>query len=1014
MPADGEVVVLAKQWPGDVYATEGAIENAKKGWAFIYRNSGGVYSFEFHICYNSGSYKKLWNWNWTLQTNRYYHISMSRGPRSVDYRYMQMNIDKFNINYFGGGASYGYNINVPNAPVIIGQNVDGLVDGMRISVDSNSAYAGRVYWNQYTDLNAFETEEYERMYTYQLYVSDNNINFGHYADVDTYYDNSFSYHTANGVYSAQYYTYFAIDLEQRHKLGLLRTFGDTNNRHVVSLTSNTSYSNVESTDPFDIVMDSTADDARWLIVRLLNGNGTLYTIRSLGLYPDMTESIAPGGDKYNCVWAPFGTSITTFDGANNLALGKPVTASSEFGNMYAANVTNGSLETNLIDVWGTESEASPWLEIDLEEDKQVYRVKIYHGIDGTTATYLINNYTVSYKAEDDTSYTTAFTITGNGSQSRVHDLSVPVTARYIRVNITSYTTLLTTLPVGNSVAFFEGATLREVEVYEYYGFTSINSELYPIITINLRDQFEFTGHTLIGMNAEDTSTDWSNATSNFTYANYVRSDPHKVYFEPWGSDVGYGQWVAIMRNTATDLSSGPDLLKGAIIQADDPRPSEHGWWWQSELSAIDTTYAVPGDYASAGVHIAYPATSGIDHVRLIEGDNFGVDSYLSWRDAFSFNWYIEDISLLDMSYGYMYFGGKDHTPSAYPVLYKWYFSTMSGTLHNGWNSMSLEFRRADEIEYTDAPEGSDDARILDLMTLSSIGVLFKGLGQPFDMSVEGFTIVRNHFNLYTPEMEGLYLTHRDYLSIPMGGFDFTKGTLEFFMKPDYAFTARDSFGKVKNRALFNMSNTANDIFGAMITFRGLEVYYGNLNKDLRTASLDLTTASYLDRFFHIAFVFSSDGSGMGDGSTIKIYVDGGLIGVLHETWVINDSKHFKFIIGGQGPLTLKQGGYIDTHSVDAVLANLKIYNYCKSNFEDSITGTATPRYEQLVSPNQLIEISKDNLTFYKVGDPELPLYFDDVPVDSKIPIYVRSDMPDSMTGREKRTAGLLVSWDIGV
>jgi sarcosine oxidase delta subunit len=579
LPADGESVVIAKQWPGDTYATEGATENAKKSWAFLYVNNGGTYRFEFHVCYNTGSYNRLWTWNYTLQTNRYYHIALSRGPIGVDWRYMQMNIDRFNVSTFGGGASYGYNINVTDAPITIGQGLDGLLDNMRISVDSNDDYAGRIYWNSWTDLPAFETEEYERMYTYQLYVSDNNLNFGHYADVDALYDNSFSYHTSNGVYSSQYYTYFAIDLEQRHKLGLLRTFGDTSYRHNVSLTSNTLYSNVETTNPYDIVMDSTYEDARWVVVTLLNGNGTTYTIRNLGLYPDITESIAPGGDKYNCVWTSFGKSITTFDAATNLALGKTVTASSQYGNMFVENIVNGDLETNLADVWGSDEDSTQWVEVDLEEDKQLYRFVIYHGSDGSSSNYMVHNYTIEYKADGDTDYTTAFTITNNSSQSRTHDLSSPITARYVRMYITSYSSLRTAVPIGTTTSFFRGATLREIEIYEYYGFTTVNSQEYPMITINLQDQFQMTGHSVVGIDAEDSSTDWSNSSSEFTYANSVRNNPHKVYFEPWGSNVGFGQWVAIRRNTATDLSSGPDILKGITITAEDPRPSEHAWWW---------------------------------------------------------------------------------------------------------------------------------------------------------------------------------------------------------------------------------------------------------------------------------------------------------------------------------------------------------------------------------------------------------------------------------------------------
>jgi hypothetical protein len=113
---------------------------------------------------------------------------------------------------------------------------------------------------------------------------------------------------------------------------------------------------------------------------------------------------------------------------------------------------------------------------------------------------------------------------------------------------------------------------------------------------------------------------------------------------------------------------------------------------------------------------------------LVEGDTFGVDQYLSWRDYFSFNWYIEDISLVDLSYGYVYFGGSDYTPAENAVRYKWFFSSISGSLHNGWNDMELEFRSCDEIDYTEASDEYDNASTLDLITLSSIGLFLRVWG----------------------------------------------------------------------------------------------------------------------------------------------------------------------------------------------------------------------------------------------------------------------------------------------
>jgi hypothetical protein len=69
----------------------------------------------------------------------------------------------------------------------------------------------------------------------------------------------------------------------------------------------------------------------------------------------------------------------------------------------------------------------------------------------------------------------------------------------------------------------------------------------------------------------------------------------------------------------------------------------------------------------------------------------------------------------------------------------------------------------------------------------------------------------------------------------------------------------------------------------------------------------------------------------------------------------------------------------------------------------------------LLKPNDFIAISKDNVTFHKVGSSELPFFFEEVPADSSIPIWVRVNVPRfGLTGKEKRTAEVLASWDIGV
>jgi len=100
-------------------------------------------------------------------------------------------------------------------------------------------------------------------------------------------------------------------------------------------------------------------------------------------------------------------------------------------------------------------------------------------------------------------------------------------------------------------------------------------------------------------------------------------------------------------------------------------------------------------------------------------------------------------------------------------------------------------------------------------------------------------------------------------------------------------------------------------------------------------------------------------------------------------------------------------------SIDGVVSNFKIYNYCKTDFADSIGNYEVPK-TALVRPNEMIEISKDNITFYNIGDTSLPLVYNSVPNNNMVSVYIRSIVPDGLTGAEKRTASIVASWHVTI
>jgi len=1025
LPEVGSPAVIAKAWPDDTYSSNSTL-NPSRSWALILNNTGTNYVLEFHACYNNTSYSKILSYTWNPQTNRWYHVNFSRGPVNADRWYNTcFVIDRY---IYANASNANFSINNTTTPIIIGKNLNGLISNLRISKSINSISAGgRIYRNTpNNDDPPFITYDWERMYTIQLYVSDNNAYYGHYMDVETYrgdmgldfyddYDIFGHYYSSNAAYSSGYYSYFAIDLEQRHKLSLIRSFGSATDRLEFSINSNVEYAVDEVSCPTMINFNDDYDDCRWVIIKLYNGDGTTRVIRKLGIYPDVTECFSNSLNKYNCVWTDLGKSITSFYTQRNLAIGATISGSSAFGTLGYYNIIDGVKEYDFYKVWGSDGETNPWIILDLGAEYQIYRFKVFHGVTKGDTDFMITGYNILYST-DATNYSTAFTITSNLSFERTHDLATPITARWIKFYVTSFNSRnIYIRDEENKYRFFSGAVLRELEVYEYYGFETISSEEYPIVAINLGDQYYLqTEHEIVGIDAESTTYDWSNDPQYFCYSDSVLNDPKKIAFSNWGEDPNYEKWILIQRNTATNYNSGPDYLKHLIVKSiDKQNPCEHPHWWRSYYSTIKSDYSRGGVNSIRSIEIDYPAITQLDIISFIEGDDFGTDAIASWRDGLGFVMDIEGSENIDLNNSYFFLGGYDSTANKNEVVYKWYMSTISGAIDDVSKPLLLRFKLADTVDYTKSSNPADsDTRIVSNLLLKKLGVALKGTGAgPIKMFLDGFKIQRNHFLDGLYEGTGLYLTADDFFTAPLSEFRMSSGALSFWTRLDYNFLGRDNYGVFKNRVLFHFNNVHNDVFGCQISKYGLEFYVGNLNDNLNTLSIS-GDGFPVDSMFHVGVVFSNNGKNIdNDGSTIRVYLNGQCYAKLTETWEYKDGKSFNFIIGGNGIMANRIG--LSGGSADAVIGSLKLYNYCKTDFASDLYATSEDQID-ICKASDLIEISKDNVTFYKVGSSELPFKFDLVQDGATVPIFVRSILPHNLTGAESRTAGIIVQWDVGV
>jgi hypothetical protein len=540
----------------------------------------------------------------------------------------------------------------------------------------------------------------------------------------------------------------------------------------------------------------------------------------------------------------------------------------------------------------------------------------------------------------------------------------------------------------------------------------------------------------VGIDTENLEIDWDNSDSNFAWSNSNLTNPHKVVFGEWGGMPRLSKWVVIKRNTAThyplvpDIQhpyrDTPDFLKHAIIKASTdeigskPNPIEYPWMWRSNISELSYDYnkITYGVSVERSLRINYPASTDVEHIRFIEGDHFGWDNAASWRDGMGTYLYIDDIDNLDLEYGYFYLGGKDYTSQQYPVIHRWNMTTFSGVLKSGWNNINLTFLYADEIIYTELSQirGRDPRRLYSI-NWGTMGFVFRGKGKPLQINIEGIYIERNHFEHECfPGQRGLYLHANDIMKLPIGELDFHSGAIEFWIRPDWSWDGRDRYYDFKYRTLFHFGNVANDIFGSAVSDKGLEIYFGNLLNDFNIFISSGFGFSSIEKVFHMAIVFSNDGNGISnDGSTIRVYINNQLFSKSTTTWRVSDDKHFNFFLGGQGLLVQKiQGFDFESSAVDAVICRLKIHNYCKIDYSDFTDNLTVNINRALIKPSSLIEISRDNVTYNKVGSGDLPFFFKDVGSGESIPIWVKVSLPKGLTGAEKRTANILGSWDIGV
>jgi len=511
-----------------------------------------------------------------------------------------------------------------------------------------------------------------------------------------------------------YDTYFVIDLDKRHKLDIIRNYGDAANKLLLD-GSNTDHSSTNLSVVDSVVWgNSDIDDTRWIRVSLLTGDGTTRCLRKLGIYPDISQNAAPGGG-YNCEWQSMGNILSDYNVSINVAYGAVVTGTNNyFAEWYPTNAVDGVHDEFFEnECWGFQAVGGvdPYIEINFGQVYTIDRAVLYHGYNPGDSTYMNTDYNISVSTSTSGSFTQILSVTNNNTFDITHEFD-PVEARRLRLTITDYDYgTLTVQNLDGDYEVFKGSFFREIEIYTYPNTRHVDSESWPVMITYLNQPFLVTNHDISNIVNAPAGTGWDNDEQFFRYSDDVFDDPQKasfytegqyviVYFKSDTSGDAAGQQIYWQGNTEylfdqnVFLSEGTyrvnydaydaDTIDEISLRFEGPQTVDffatntgnNTWSSQDDLIQIPED----GFYDIKGVqHIDFQDIWGVRNplVRIIQGETMWVSITRDTATNYSYDddsgkYGIDTIDKLKI------YGDRKYRPTEY----HWWWSSVLSTLSN--------------------------------------------------------------------------------------------------------------------------------------------------------------------------------------------------------------------------------------------------------------------------------------------------------------------------------------------
>lgn len=509
------------------------------------------------------------------------------------------------------------------------------------------------------------------------------------------------------------------------------------------------------------------------------------------------------------------------------------------------------------------------------------------------------------------------------------------------------------------------------------------------------------------------------AGSDVAYSSSTTSDPSKVSWGSFGAvPGGKVRWVLVR---SIDYRVEEIIVHvGGNVQSSKKSYLPSKWFTSSVTDLYEDFVNTRAGLCS--ICMDYPAGStDVDYMLLKQ--NLGIDTEMAARDALSFWLYVSDKTQMDSSFGYFQIGtstSQENTPLEMVLdvddynYYRWNIADWFADIESGWNYLCLPF--SDNYKFGDIYFTREDKTRIGSYSardrITNVKFAFKGKsnGSGFTVRLDDFKILRRYFS-EASFGNGIYLPYGEYVKFLLSDFNPVKGTIEFYLKPDWTKSPLcNSCDDPREHTILRIFSTEdNSVFGLFMTGDGLKFYIYDGSK----AIVVTDNSQYViesDTPTHVALVWDFESGG---GSAASIYINNVIAATIeYEDLVtanyVPDFKQcsiYTLFLGGFG-----FSGFVSSYvsSADAVIENLKMYNYVLTDFSYSMENQGLHFVKR---SGELLKISLDNTTFYSSEDrgSGLPLIKTGIATNQSFNVYVRGkDLDLTLEGDHNRQAFITV------